>query len=82
MLVVYLSVLHSFYSQFVYISLIVSLPYSFIWFVRFLLLLVCWSIYCYFVHILWKSAVFINIATISNSPLVPQAVPFQALNSV
>ena len=69
MLVSVLSVLHMFYSQFVYISLIVSLPYSFIRIVSFLLLLVCWSIYCYFVHILWKSAVFINIATISNSTL-------------
>src|SRR5438034_9139578 len=66
-----LSVLHSFSPQFGYISLIVSLPYSFIQYVRLLPFLLDWRHCSYFVDNLCKSTVFIHIATVMNSPLVP-----------
>src|SRR2546427_6980206 len=63
--------LHRFSPQFVYISLIVSLPYSIIRGAHFLLFLLCSSHYYYFVRNVCKSVVFINIPTVMNSPLVP-----------
>jgi hypothetical protein len=66
-----LSVLHRFSSQFGYISLIVALPYSFTRGARFFLYVLSLRRCSYFVHNVWKKAVFINIRTVINSPLVP-----------
>ena len=64
-----LSVLHKVSPQFGYILLIVALPYSFIWCVRLVLFLLCTSHYCYLVHNVCTSAIFINIVTVMATPL-------------
>jgi len=64
-----LSVLHRNSPQFIYILLIVALPYSFIRGVRLLLFWFYSGVYCYFVHNVCTSAVFINIVTVMATPL-------------
>ena len=65
----FLTVLHKVSPQFEYILLIVALPYSFIRGVRLLLFWFSSCVYCYFVHNMCKSAVFINIVTVMATPL-------------
>lgn len=64
-----LSVLHRFFPQFGYISLIVALPYSFKRGARLLHHLLSGRRCSYFVHKLCKSAVFINIVTVMETCL-------------